>query len=69
MLPHLTLYPNKSAAHLLRVRLEGVCRSLTSALELLGVAAEKVAKEVSLGRMVGPFSALPLPDFWVPYWD
>lgn len=77
MLPHLALYPDKAAASLLRegfssgfripshaVGSVGVCRNLSSALEKPGVA-EKVAKEVALGRVVGPFSEPPLPDFRV----
>lgn len=78
MLPYLREYPNREAAVLLEsgfrdgfiipcssVSAVECSRNLASVLLRPEVVAEKLAKEVSLGRMAGPFQFAPLPNLRV----
>lgn len=69
MLSYLTIYPNRLAAKLLgeefsvgfRISSQAVgdglaFRKLRSALARPGMVAKKLAKEVAIGRIAGPFS-------------
>lgn len=78
MLPWLDIYPDRAAAELLRAgfsegffipfvlsRLPVFARNLKSARENPEILHDKVFKEVSLGRMFGPFTSPPFPNFRV----
>ncbi|XP_075203963.1 uncharacterized protein LOC142310334 isoform X1 [Anomaloglossus baeobatrachus] len=76
--PWLDQYPNKSAAACLRVGFTygffipfvfSSCpmfsRNLKSAVQYPQVVADKIAKEVALGRLMGPFSSPPFSNLRV----
>lgn len=78
MLPFLREYPDRAAAELLEfgfrdgfripcvsATLAGEFRNLSSVSVRPEVVSAKFLKEVSLGRMAGPFSVLPLSDLCV----
>lgn len=78
MLPWLDIYPDREAAALLRSgfsegffipyilsRFPVFSKNLKSARELPEVLRDKVSKEVSLGRMDGPFVSPPFSNFRV----
>ncbi|KAM4023529.1 uncharacterized protein ACNLHF_028199 [Anomaloglossus baeobatrachus] len=71
-------YPNKDKAEVLWLGfgegfripapdfvVPGATRNLLSAYQHSAVVAEKLGKEVALGRMAGPFQAPPFPDLVV----
>lgn len=78
MRPFLSRYPDRAAAAILEAGFTSGFRipcslattppeaqNLKSAMQHPAVVSEKLGKEVSLGRMAGPFKELPLPDLVV----
>lgn len=78
MRPFLSRYPDREAARLLDSGFESgfkipasleavppLAKNLRSALMHSSVVAEKLGKEVHLGRMAGPFTSAPLPGLVV----
>ncbi|KAM4038547.1 uncharacterized protein ACNLHF_016903 [Anomaloglossus baeobatrachus] len=59
MLPYLNRIPAPDFV------VPGATKNLLSAYQHSAVVAEKLGKEVALGRMAGPFQALPFPDLVV----
>ena len=78
MWPYLERYPDQAASLVLKQgfkqgfslsyqgpRESSTCRNLLSARKHPGIVREKLAKEIQLGRMAGPFVWPPLPDMRV----